>query len=75
MFAMQNEAAQDLEKFLDGQKFGTVLADPPWRFTNRTGKVAPDRGASCTMIGIETASDAAAKCSKIAASPAPRPTP
>lgn len=22
--------------------FGTVLADPPWRFTNRTGKVAPE---------------------------------
>lgn len=23
-------------------KFGTILADPPWRFTNRTGKVAPE---------------------------------
>jgi N6-adenosine-specific RNA methylase IME4 len=22
--------------------FGTVLADPPWRFNNRTGKVAPE---------------------------------
>jgi len=22
--------------------FGTVLADPPWRFTNRSGKVAPE---------------------------------
>jgi hypothetical protein len=22
--------------------FSTVLADPPWRFTNRTGKVAPE---------------------------------
>ena len=22
--------------------FGTVLADPPWRFINRTGKVAPE---------------------------------
>lgn len=22
--------------------FGTALADPPWRFTNRTGKVAPE---------------------------------
>ncbi|WP_323766411.1 MT-A70 family methyltransferase [Marinovum sp.] len=39
---MQNEAAQDLAGFLDGQTFGTVLADPPWRFTNRTGKVAPE---------------------------------
>ena len=23
-------------------KFGTVLADPPWQFANRTGKVAPE---------------------------------
>src|SRR5690349_12778838 len=23
-------------------KFGTILADPPWRFQNRTGKVAPE---------------------------------
>jgi N6-adenosine-specific RNA methylase IME4 len=22
--------------------FGTVLADPPWRFVNRTGKIAPE---------------------------------
>lgn len=26
---------------LDG-KFATILADPPWQFTNRTGKVAPE---------------------------------
>jgi N6-adenosine-specific RNA methylase IME4 len=24
------------------QRFGTVLADPPWRFSNRTGKMAPE---------------------------------
>ncbi len=23
-------------------RFGTLLIDPPWRFTNRTGKVAPE---------------------------------
>ena len=27
---------------LGGHRFATVLADPPWRFTNRTGKVAPE---------------------------------
>ena len=27
---------------LDGQQFTTLLADPPWRFLNRTGKVAPE---------------------------------
>jgi N6-adenosine-specific RNA methylase IME4 len=25
-----------------GVKFATVLADPPWRFENRTGKMAPE---------------------------------
>lgn len=24
------------------EKFSTILADPPWRFQNRTGKVAPE---------------------------------
>jgi N6-adenosine-specific RNA methylase IME4 len=27
---------------LNGKKFGTILADPPWQFQNRTGKVAPE---------------------------------
>ena len=35
-------AAQDLLATLEGQKFRTVLADPPWRFQNRTGKAAPE---------------------------------
>lgn len=25
-----------------GQGYGTILADPPWRFSNRTGKMAPE---------------------------------
>jgi N6-adenosine-specific RNA methylase IME4 len=29
-------------KGLDGQRFSTVLADPPWRFQNSTGKVSPE---------------------------------
>jgi len=24
------------------EKFGTILIDPPWRFSNRTGKMAPE---------------------------------
>lgn len=27
---------------LTGGPYGTLLADPPWRFMNRTGKVAPE---------------------------------
>lgn len=34
-------AAEDLaEKVTD--RFSTILADPPWRFQNRTGKMAPE---------------------------------
>lgn len=39
---MKSDAAADLRRFVQGRRFATVLADPPWRFTNRTGKVAPE---------------------------------
>jgi N6-adenosine-specific RNA methylase IME4 len=32
----------DFRRALAGKSFGCVLADPPWQFTNRTGKVAPE---------------------------------
>jgi N6-adenosine-specific RNA methylase IME4 len=32
----------DLLSLTCGRKFATILADPPWRFTNKTGKVAPE---------------------------------
>ena len=35
-------AAIDLLASARGKKFGTILADPPWQFQNRTGKVAPE---------------------------------
>lgn len=35
-------AADDLIRAVDGRKFATVLADPPWQFQNRTGKMAPE---------------------------------
>ena len=36
------EAAADLAAFAAGRTFATLLADPPWRFQNRTGKMAPE---------------------------------
>jgi N6-adenosine-specific RNA methylase IME4 len=36
------EAADDLLKSIGTSKFSTVLADPPWQFQNRTGKMAPE---------------------------------
>jgi N6-adenosine-specific RNA methylase IME4 len=35
-------AAQELLQRVGRQKFATVLADPPWQFQNRTGKMAPE---------------------------------
>lgn len=40
-------AANDLARELEGRRFSTVLADPPWRFQNRTGKVAPEHRRLC----------------------------
>lgn len=37
----QQSAAEDLLSSVHGP-FSTILADPPWRFSNRTGKMAPE---------------------------------
>ena len=34
--------SDDLLRETKGHKFSTVLADPPWQFQNRTGKMAPE---------------------------------
>jgi N6-adenosine-specific RNA methylase IME4 len=36
------KVSEDFIKFTAGRKFSTILADPPWQFTNRTGKMAPE---------------------------------
>jgi len=33
---------RDLLEFVGKRRFGTILADPPWQFTNKTGKIAPE---------------------------------
>ncbi len=35
------DAGEDLLQAIEGQRFGAILADPPWQFQNKTGKVAP----------------------------------
>ncbi len=37
----QTSAAEDMLERVHGP-FSTILADPPWRFENRTGKMAPE---------------------------------
>jgi N6-adenosine-specific RNA methylase IME4 len=36
-----SSASEDLSSRVEGE-FETILADPPWRFQNRTGKMAPE---------------------------------
>ena len=36
------QTIDSLMSFTDGKKYNTIYADPPWRFQNRTGKVAPE---------------------------------
>ena len=36
------DSIDNLYLLAHGEKFATVLADPPWRFDNKTGKVAPE---------------------------------
>jgi N6-adenosine-specific RNA methylase IME4 len=36
------EAAGELLHCVGDRRFHTVLADPPWQFQNRTGKMAPE---------------------------------
>jgi N6-adenosine-specific RNA methylase IME4 len=37
---VRSRTVPDLETL--GERFGAILIDPPWRFTNRTGKMAPE---------------------------------
>ncbi len=36
------DISREFASEMDGRKFKTVLADPPWQFVNRTGKMAPE---------------------------------
>ena len=37
-----SDITKDFLKVAGNQRFGTILADPPWQFQNKTGKVAPE---------------------------------
>ena len=52
-------AAADFARQCQGLGCGTILADPPWQFSNRTGKMAPEhkrlnRYATLTLDEIKT---------------------
>lgn len=60
----------DLVAFAAGRCFRTVLADPPWRFTNRTGKMAPEHRRLSRYDTLTLSEIAALPVSRIAASTA-----
>ncbi|MFC1578530.1 MT-A70 family methyltransferase [Thermodesulfobacteriota bacterium] len=49
----ETTAADDFKSEIKG-KFTTILADPPWRFINRTGKVAPEHKRLSRYITLKT---------------------
>ena len=57
-------AATELRQ-LEGGPFSTLLADPPWRFQNRTGKVAPEHRRLARYETMTTAAIRALPISEI----------
>ncbi len=58
LFDYQSTVARDFVNEVRDKNYRTVLADPPWRFENRTGKVAPEhkrlnRYPTCTLDDIK----------------------
>ncbi len=61
--------ADDLLAFASGRKFCTILADPPWQFINRTGKIAPEHRRLSRYGTMSLAEIAALPVEQIAWSP------
>lgn len=39
---IEQTPAEDFVNFIGERRFSTIVADPPWQFQNRTGKMAPE---------------------------------
>jgi N6-adenosine-specific RNA methylase IME4 len=57
----------DLVSFVGRRKFRTILADPPWQFVNRTGKIAPEYGRLTRYPTLKVDEIAALPVEKVAA--------
>lgn len=60
----------DLAAALGGRRFGAILADPPWQFVNRTGKVAPEHRRLSRYGTMDLAAICALPVTTVAAAPA-----
>jgi len=63
-------AADDLIACAGRERYATILADPPWRFTNRTGKMAPEHRRLSRYGTLSMEDIAALPVSRVAASTA-----
>lgn len=54
MNAAVASTVKSLHEQLGSRKFRTIMADPPWRFINRTGKVAPEHRRLSRYITLST---------------------
>lgn len=61
---------QDLLAFAGARRFSTILADPPWQFQNRTGKVAPEHRRLSRYATMDLEEIKALPVSEIVAEPA-----
>jgi N6-adenosine-specific RNA methylase IME4 len=68
--SLRDDPGTSLLRFARGRKFRTVLADPPWRFVNRTGKMAPEHRRLSRYITMTTAEISALPVNEIVTSPA-----
>jgi N6-adenosine-specific RNA methylase IME4 len=64
------DTSLDFAQAMRGRKFGTILADPPWRFQNRTGKMAPEHRWLSRYDTMELADIMALPVAGVAAAPA-----
>ncbi len=64
------DAGAEFRAALKGQRFGTILADPPWRFQNRTGKMAPEHRRLSRYDTMDLDAIKALPVAEAAASPA-----
>jgi N6-adenosine-specific RNA methylase IME4 len=59
-------ASLDLLDFVGKKRFATILADPPWQFTNRTGKMAPEHKRLSRYVTMKLEEIAALPISQVA---------
>jgi N6-adenosine-specific RNA methylase IME4 len=60
---------QNLLETAADQRFHTIMADPPWRFQNRSGKIAPEHKRLMRYETMTTEDVCALPVSKLAANP------